>query len=427
MRYFTRKGYIAFTIITLALLTAACGSEKENTIVSTTAPSTFYSHSVAFRNNEVFTWGANTYGQLGNGDNNPDHNQYTPVPVVGVNKAGFLTGISGVSTGGTHVLAFNSSAGNVFSWGNNGDGQLGDNSLTAREAPVQVVTDTSGAFLSGVTAVSAGFSHSLALKGDKVWAWGNNGFGQLGNNTTTTSLIAVPVTSLSLVSKIAAGGEHSLALINGTAWSWGYNASGQLGLGSTTIGILPQPVLGLSQVTDIAAGGSHSLFIADDEDPASLYACGINKYGQLGDGTTDNRTSVVRVKKAGGPFLTGVIAVAAGLDHTLVLLSDHTVWAWGFNFFGQLGDGTASTFNTFTPQKSPVPVVDIDGNQLSGISKIVAIGHKSFAVTADGKLYAWGDNSFGQLGLAVNDTKKRNRATQVPPTTGAIYNLIRLP
>jgi alpha-tubulin suppressor-like RCC1 family protein len=219
------------------------------------------------------------------------------------------------------------------------------------------------------------------------------------------------------VTKIAAGGGHSLAISSPSAndnlaYSWGYNGFGQLGLSSNPKAFgsystsqnrpfanqVTKAVDGstLSNVTDIAAGGGHSLFIVNDGvNPATLWACGDNAMGQVGDGTTIIRNrGVVQVKLAG---VTGVpVQVAAGLSHSLVLMSNKTVWAWGYNFAGQLGNGAAPS--SLAPNPKPQPVSTGPGKPLSNIVKIVAIGNQSFALDNLNQLWVWGDNSFGELG-----------------------------
>jgi alpha-tubulin suppressor-like RCC1 family protein len=165
------------------------------------------------------------------------------------------------------------------------------------------------------------------------------------------------------------------------AVSWGSNQEGQLGTGTTTSSALFQQVSGLgSGVVQVSAGSSHSLALTSD---GSVWAWGANSAGELGNGTLTN--SSVPVKVTG---LTGVIKVAAGSGHSLALRSDGTVWAWGVNTSGQLGDGTI-TGSGDTP-------VQVSG--LTGITQIAAGGLFSLALRSDGTVWAWGDNSLGQLG-----------------------------
>jgi hypothetical protein len=299
---------------------------------------------------------------------------------------------------------------------------LGNNSSTAIATPVQVVTNAAGnPPLTGVTAVSAGFNHSLAMLGNPgtVWAWGSNSEGQLGLDPAATPNLprAIQIAGLTTVSKIAAGGAHSIALVGNpvTVSAWGSNTEGQLGVNSAaTYIITPTTVVPASgtlpSFTDIAAGGSHSLFL---DSGGNVWACGFNYDGELGNGNTTNQAVVAQVLN-----LTGVIAIAAGLDHSLALKSDGTVWAWGYNFYGQLGNGVIFTQPPNTSQTTPVQVMKSDGTFLTGVTKIVAIGNHNLAVDSSGRLWAWGDNAHGQLGIAVNDTTPRSYATQVTTSTG---------
>src|SRR5215213_9990999 len=176
---------------------------------------------------------------------------------------------------------------NVWAWGRNLNGTLGDCTTTQRATPQQV------GGLKNVTDVAAGCDHSLALKDDgTVWAWCLGENGQLGDGTATKRTSPVKVSGLSGVAEVAAGSFHSLALKDdGTVWAWGYNNSGQLGDGTTTMRTSPVQVSGLSSVTDVAGGG-HSLAVKDD---GTVWAWGPNSAGQLGDGTKTDHTTPVQV------------------------------------------------------------------------------------------------------------------------------------
>jgi len=201
--------------------------------------------------------------------------------------------------------------------------------------------------LSGVTAIAAGETHTVALKSDgTVWAWGNNSDGQLGNGSTTQSPVPVQVSNLTKMIAIAAGGSHTIALKNNisnfTVWTWGRNSNGQLGDGTTTGRTTPVEVSGLTSVVAVAAGSAHTVVLNAD---GTVRAWGSNISGQLGDGTTTDRLTPVEVSG-----LTSVVAIAAGTAHTVALNTDGTVWAWGSNISGQLGDGT--TTDRLTPVQS---------------------------------------------------------------------------
>ena len=321
-------------------------------------------HSLALKSDgTVWAWGDNSNGQLGDGST---RNRFTPVQVSG------LSGVIAIAGSTFHSLALKSD-GTVWAWGLNWYGQLGDGSIDSRSTPVQV----SG--LSGVIAIAGGSDHSLALKSDgTVWAWGNNDYGQLGDGSKTTRSTPVQVSGLNDVIALAGGDYHSLALkSDGTVWAWGKNGYGQLGDGSTSDRLTPVQVSGLSGVIALAGGDYHSLALKRD---GTVWAWGSNTYGQLGDGSTSNRFTPVQVRG-----LSGVIAIAAGDSHSLALKSDGTVWAWGRNNSGQLGDGSKTTRST------PVQV-----RGLSGVIALAGGSDHSLALKSDGTVWAWGgDNDYG--------------------------------
>ncbi len=190
---------------------------------------------------------------------------------------------------------------------------------------------------------------------------------------------------------IEGGGGHTVALKeNGTVWAWGYNNYGQLGDGTTTNRTTPMQVSGLSNVTAIAGAEYHTVALKED---GTVWAWGCNHYGQLGDGTSTNRPNPVQVSG-----LSNVTAIAGGSNHTIALKEDGTVWAWGYNACGQLGDGT--TTNRTTPM------------QVSGLSNVTAIAgaeYHTVALKEDGTVWTWGCNHYGKLG----DGTSTNRPTPV--------------
>lgn len=284
-----------------------------------------------------------------------------------------------IDGGGSHSLAVQAD-GRVRAWGHNAYGQLGDGTTTAANAPVTVSE------LTTVTGVAAGTYHSLALQADgTVRAWGHNAYGQLGDASNTTSNVPVTVAALSGVTRIAGGNYHSLAVRDdGTVWAWGWNGTGQLGDGTTTSSSAPVPVQGLNDVTAVTGGGipgwsGHSLALKAD---GTVWAWGYNKNGQLGDGTSTHKLTPVEVQG-----LTGVVAIAADGDNSYALKADGTVWAWGDNSYGQLGNPSAK-------RRSTVPVQ----TSISEVASIAAGGTHAVAVKRDGTAWAWGNNNTGQLG-----------------------------
>ncbi len=311
-------------------------------------------HNCALVDGGVQCWGYNNQGQLGNGSTT---NSSTPVRVVGVGGVGYLAGVSQISASKYHTCALVS--GSVYCWGQNDYGQLGNNSTTDSSRPVQVRVSTN-AYLTNVTQISAGGGHTCAVRSDtSVWCWGYNAFGQVGDNTTTTPRrMAVQVhinnsnTHLSGAVEVAAGHNHSCArLSDGTVRCWGYNA-----------------------------------------------------YGEVGDGTTTNRDTAILVVGPGGTgTLSGVVSIGngsgSGRFHSCARLSDGSIYCWGDNEHGELGDGTT------TNRSYPVRAGDI-----STAISISAGEYHSCATLEDGTAMCWGAAAFGQVG----DGTTANTSTPVP-------------
>lgn len=282
-----------------------------------------------------------------------------------------------ISGGGYHCLALKLD-GTVWAWGRNNFGQLGNGKHRKKNSPVPVKN------LEDVIAIAAGTWHSLELKSDgTVWTWGQNNYGQLGDGTFKNQKTPVQVKNLTGVIAIAGGYLHSLALkSDGTVWAWGSNWSGQLG-NETIAGAseVPIQVNSLSNISAITCGGDHSLAIRSSD--GTIWAWGNNYYEQLGNGLNTNSTPPVLVNG-----LSNVSKVNGGYIHSLAQVSDGTVWTWGNNRYGQLGDGS-----TIEQRHSPVQVMNIDN-----ITNISCKGWHNLALNSEGKVLAWGNNSNGQLG-----------------------------
>lgn len=282
-----------------------------------------------------------------------------------------------ISGGGHHSLALKSD-GTVWSWGRNNFGQLGNNKRSKKNTLVPVKN------LEDVIAIASGTWHSMALRSDgTVWTWGLNNYGQLGDNTFRNRKTPVQVKDLTDVIAIAGGYLHSLALkSDGTVWAWGSNWSGQLG-NETIVGAseVPIQVNSLSNISAIACGGDHSLAIRSSD--GTVWAWGNNFYSQLGNGLSANSASPVLVIG-----LSNVSKINGGYIHSIALVSDGTVWAWGNNRYSQLGNGS-----TIEVRRTPVQVMDIDN-----ITNISTKGWHNLALNSDGKVFSWGNNSNGQLG-----------------------------
>ena len=363
----------------MALLFAACRPRGDVPQPIQPLAGGFY-FSLAIRDGgRVWAWGENRYGVLGDGART---DRATPVRVPG------LDGVIGVSAGGGHGMALKQD-GTVWAWGANGEGQIGDGTTTDRPSPVQV----SG--LAGIVSISARSACSAALRDDgTVWVWGGDYFGRLGgeargfqpspvqvpglpritaitvdmpglaldsiggvwdwdgtlqvlarrlespgSNTEMTDVWGyVPpaqVPGLPRIVAIDSGSYLGVALDDtGTVWTWGNNFFGQLGVGAPSpVGtIVPAQVVNLTNVVAISGGESHVLALVDD---GSVWGWGSNSPGHLGDGTIADRPAPVQVHG-----LSDIVAISAGFNHSLAVQSDGTVWAWGYNLRGQLGDGT---------------------------------------------------------------------------------------
>ena len=328
----------------------------------------------------VLCWGSDQAGQLGLG---VPRERAVPVDVTG------LTGpVAAISAGGDHTCAV-SIDGDVKCWGVNRYGQLGNGTLRQSSTPLAVV----GLASQGVTAIAAGggyvHEHTCAVTAQGgVQCWGANGFGELGNGTSG-DYAPVPTQVVGLtagVVSVVAGAWHTCALTSaGGVMCWGYNSWGQLGDGSNVDRAAPVAVPGLAaNVTAITAGGNHTCAVMAG---GGVKCWGANWAGQLGDGTTEGRSSPIDV-----PGLSGIAAITAGMRHTCALTTAGTVKCWGENEDGQLGDGTTSD------RHSPTDVAHLD-QRVTAIAASRGIAQGSTcALTVDGALKCWGDNSTGQLG-----------------------------
>jgi alpha-tubulin suppressor-like RCC1 family protein len=317
---------------------------------------------------EPWAWGYNFHGQLGDGTTNESH-----VPV----QVSTVRGAIAVAGGEYHSTALREDGG-VWAWGHNGSGQLGDGTKTDSHVPIQVLG------LTDVTAIAALQHHTLALKADgTVWAWGYNGAGELGDGTTTDRATPVQVSGITDAIAISGGVDHSLALLSdGLVVAWGGNVFGQLGNPSAGFGSLtPVFVANLSDVIGIAGGGWHNVVLKSD---GTIWAWGMNDVGQLAKASPFSVSSPAKVAGISGT----VVAVGAGYWHGLALRADGTVWQWGYDGVGPLVTG-------FPTAGQPAPW------QVPGVSDAIAVdggSYHSAALRTDGTVWAWGGNGSGQLG-----------------------------
>jgi alpha-tubulin suppressor-like RCC1 family protein len=325
--------------------------------------------------------GRHEYGNLGDGT----FAQRPTAVSVGSN-------VSKVAAGYDHSLAVISD-GSVWSWGSNTSGQLGTGSTQSSASP-QLVPGISGT----VTQVAAGWYHSLALASDgTVWAWGDNQYGELGDGNVAQSDTPVKL-GLSNVTQIAAGDDWSLALrSDGTVWAWGNNLYNELGEQVPDVydaSDVPVQVTGLSGVTQIAAGASFGMAVETTVKLGfvrhSLWTWGQNTFGQVGNGQlTDIFSPGGVIDPYQVPGIPAPATIAAGFEFAMMVGTDGSVWGWGQDTWGNLGVGSGTGF-IYSPTQTLNPG--------SGIIQLAAGEDHVLGLRSDGTVVAWGDNLNGQLG-----------------------------
>lgn len=333
-------------------------SAKHDNVVPI-AVGTSWTHTCALLSNgTVACWGRNEHGQIGDGTTTDRH---APVPVPG------LSGVKEIALGLDFTCALVSS-GAVLCWGHDVAGQLGDGSSTDRHTPTLVRG------LMTASHISAGYLHACAvLVNGHVACWGLNLNGVLGDGTSDNRLSPVPVQGISHATAVATGGYSTCALLNtGEVYCWG-----DLPWAPTTRP--PAPVPGLRNVTAIAGKFDHTCALVGGK-----VACWgpVNIHGELGDGTTSNRTSPVMVTG-----VSGASSIDAG-DHSCAVLRRGEVECWGPNAFGQLGDGTTETQRLPTPVRRLRDVVQVSTG---------SVGY-TCALVRGGTVKCWGGNAYGELG-----------------------------
>jgi len=287
------------------------------------------SHNLAIKTTgTLWAWGRNGDGQIGIGSNASMFNSPQQI--------GTATNWSKISAGDEYCIALKTD-GTLWTWGDNTYGQLGDNSIVDKNTPVQIGTATDW------VQIAAGTDHTLALKSNgTLWAWGRNNVGQFGTALPTSSLVPIQIGSDTNWSKIVAGREHSIGIkTDNSYWVWGANTNGQFGNNSTTSSSTPIPITGFNNPIHISKGHQHSVVIKQG---GTLWATGGNASGQLGNGNNTQQTSEVQENTLANNW----IFVSSKVSHTIAIKSNGDMYAWGANLFGQLGDGSASAKNTPT-------------------------------------------------------------------------------
>jgi alpha-tubulin suppressor-like RCC1 family protein len=325
-----------------------------------------------------------------------------PIPSTQAASAipdGSVPNVISIWGGARDTIALKSD-GSVWTWGINncalGDGacgKLGDGTTIERHLPTQVHGPNNVGMLNSITAIMGGEHSNYALKSDgTLWAWGGNFVGQLGDGTYTNSVTPVQVSGLTAVKSLGGRGYHMLALkTDGTVWAWGWNRNGELGYSTLdpcpnglygTCSNLPGLVVGVNNPLMVTGGGFFSLALMPDH---TLLAWGRNNHGELGDGTYTEQHTPVPVDHV----LSNVVYASAGWFHAVALTSDKKVWTWGNNSSGEIGIGSSSTTGVNLPVQVP---------GLSDVQSVSAGDGFTAALKSDGTVWTWGANNYGQLG-----------------------------
>jgi alpha-tubulin suppressor-like RCC1 family protein len=348
-------------------------------------------HTVAIKKDgTLWGWGGANVGQLGDGTNK---NKNYPV------KISSDTNWLRIEAGIAHSIALKSD-GTLWGWGYSKEGRVGTaKGITGGMIlqPTQLGTDTDW------KTFSAGGEHTLAIKNNgSLWAWGSNEFGQLGTNTIsgyTVNLTRIGNDSNWMA--VSAGNYFSMGLKNdGTLWTWGFNRWYQLGDSTSIDKNKPVKIGRDSTWIQIAAGGENGHAIKSD---GTLWAWGYNNYGSLGDSSTVDKKVPTQI---GNETSWKSISKGDGGGFTIAIKSDSSIWTWGYNNWGQLGNGTLN--NKIYPEKI------LTQKKWQTVS---AGGGHALAIDINGSMWAWGENSYGQLGDATNINTKTEVAVNSCPST----------
>jgi len=323
----------------------------------------------------LYGWGLNRFGQIGNGT--ADYYGVTdPAPVLfNINNWKQITS-------GTRSSAGIKSDGSLWTWGFNSYGELGDNTTAHRSSPIQTV-----AAGTNWKQVMSGFYHTAAVKLDgTLWAWGLGTSGELGDNSVVSKSSPVQtVAGGGSWSTVACGNGHTAAVkLDGTLWLWGSNYYGQLGDNTTISKSSPvQTIAGGGSWSTVACGDGHTAAVKLD---GTLWLWGSNGSGQLGDNTTISKSSPVQTIDGQNTWSIGLNKLSCS-THTTAIKADGTLWVWGYNYHGQLGD------NTTTSKSSPVQTITGGGIW----SRVSSGDSHTAAIKTDGTLWVWGYNYYGNL------------------------------
>ena len=285
-------------------------------------------------NGTVWTWGYNNYGQLGLGDTN---NRTEPTQTN-------MKNVIDIAAGTNHILVLKSD-GTVWSTGTNKYGQLGDGSTVDSNSFHKVKLNENGEYLENIVSIAAGYSTSYAVTSDgEVYGWGSNDDGELGQANQSTDPVTYPVKmkKISNIIQVAAGANHAIMLdVNGNVWATGYNSSGQLGTGDKATQTLPQQMVSVSGIKEIAAGTNHSVMLTEG---GNVLSAGSSIKSQMGDGSSTDRTTAVYARNVSN----AKHIIAGGNSTYISRKKDSNGKSQGMYVIGENSNGQLFTQNTTT-------------------------------------------------------------------------------
>ena len=342
----------------------------------------------------MWCWGDNQYGQLGD---NTVALRNRPVQVLDATGVGPLKDIVQVSAG-TQATCARKADGNVWCWGNNALGGLGDNTITTRRLPTPVKDSSGLATLTEVTHVATSYSSACAVLRDGYpRCWGGPPVGDATSSPRSLPVLVnldgvAAISMLNPTTGTSAGAVRCALRTNGDVWCWGANNVGQLGQNTVSgaVANVPLQVKGpggvgfLSGVAQVLIGGAH---VCARKPDSSVWCWGTSTANVLGDGSGQEQRAPVQVRDSSGSGFLVAAAVAVGVNHNCAVLNDGTVQCWGNNTYGQLGDSTISEHALPTL----VPL-------FPDVASISAGNGYTCALKTDGSAYCWGANNLGQLG-----------------------------